>query len=424
MTQTSILLPYTYEGPDDLRIYSSGRGTDLYMKDGKVVLDGLAGSMNANLGHGNAVIAAAMHEQALGLTSLPSIAGDASYGVIALAEKLRRFIGAPDSLCLFSSSGSEATESAIAIIAKYWKNIGRPHKSKIASLAGSYHGCTLGALAITGRIDEHVDIGSFAPNLRISLPAWDPGDPTRVFNALGEVLETSGSGDIAAIFLEPIMGLAGMIPASIEDIRRVVETCKSNDILVVLDEALTGLGRTGCVTAADYYGVDYDLLLISKGLGCGFTPIAATIVSPSIAAVLQETVPALRHGHTASGNPLAAMVASVVLDELVVHDVTANARQMGEIFACRMSSELSKLGGAHSLRATGLCLAVETASPELARKARDNAFKLGLRVRAIEQNLIACPPLTISQDEMEKLIMLLTRALDVEQCQAAGQVGL
>src|ERR1044071_5362836 len=100
----SILLPYTYESPADLRIYSSGRGVYLYTNDGREVIDGLSGSMNANLGHGNVVVAAAMYEQTLGLTSLPSIAGDVSEESLELAERLTRILEVPDSACVFTSS--------------------------------------------------------------------------------------------------------------------------------------------------------------------------------------------------------------------------------------------------------------------------------------------------------------------------------
>ena len=147
----SIALPYTLDGPEDYRIFSSGQGVYLYTADGRRLLDGLSGSMNANLGHGNAVIAAAMQEQALRLTSLPSIAGDVSKNSIALADKLCRILHTPDSACVFTSSGSEATEAALAVIWKYWSDAGQPSRTKILSLDGSYHGCTLGALAITGR---------------------------------------------------------------------------------------------------------------------------------------------------------------------------------------------------------------------------------------------------------------------------------
>lgn len=328
---TAALLSYTYESPQDFRVYSAGHGVYLYTRDGKKVLDGLSGSMNANLGHGNAAIAAAMHTQALGMTAVPSIAGDITDDCIALAEKLRGFLGLPDTTCSFTSSGSEATEAALAIIWKYWAEMGRPGKTKVLSLDGSYHGCTLGALALTGRADEHTDV-PLAPNFRLALPAWDPHDASRVSAALESTLARDGSETVAAIFLEPVMGLAGMVPAPRDDIRKVVALCRANDILVVLDEALTGLGRVGNCTAADSYGIDHDLLLVSKGLGCGFVPIAATCIAPRISSVLRRSSPALRHGHTSSGNPMAARVASTVLDELATRDAIAKRPPYGRRF--------------------------------------------------------------------------------------------
>ncbi|MGW1728144.1 aminotransferase class III-fold pyridoxal phosphate-dependent enzyme [Streptomyces sp. NPDC002306] len=408
------LLSYTYENPQDFRVYSSGRGVYLYTSGGKRVLDALAGSMNANLGHGNAAIAAAMYAQALGLTAVPAVAGDVSDDCINLAEKLRCSLGLPDTTCSFTSSGSEATEAALAIVWKYWSEMGCPGKTKILSLKGSYHGCTLGALALTGRADEHADVPT-TTNFRLSLPAWDPHDALRVSAALERTLARAGAQTIAAIFLEPVMGLAGMVPAAPEDIRQVAAICRANDILVVLDEALTGLGRVGHRTAADFYGIAPDLLLVSKGLGCGFVPIAVTCIASRIASVLRRSSPALRHGHTSSGNPMAARIASVVLDELAARDAVSNARSMEGVLREHMAAGMAELSGHYSLRCTGLCLAVETDDPAHAQQVRHTAFDLGLRVRAIDQNVIACPPLTITEEETIELAVLLSRALAVAE---------
>jgi len=415
MTSTFPVLPsYTYDNPHDLRQYSSGHGVYLFTKDGKKVLDGLSGSMNANLGHGNSTIADAMARRALGLTSMPSVAGDISDDCVALAEKLRGFLGLPDTTCSFTSSGSEATETALAIVWKYWSLMERPRKTKILSLDGSYHGCTLGALAITGRSDEHVDV-PIIPNFRLALPSWDPFDDSRVSTALEGILSHMGSETVAAIFLEPVMGLAGMVPAAKEDIRKVVSICRSNDILVVLDEALTGMGRVGHYTAANFYGIDHDLLLVSKGLGCGFIPIAATLVTALVSSVLGKSLPALRHGHTSSGNPIAASVASTVIDELEACDATTNARHMEVVFSDKMATGIANLAGKYDIRATGLCLAVETDDSAYAQRVQQAALGLGLRIRAIDRNVIVCPPLVITEREVTEMATILSRALAIAE---------
>ncbi|MBO6554747.1 MAG: aspartate aminotransferase family protein [Roseitalea sp.] len=405
-----VLISYNYEAPGRHRIYSGGHGVYLFSRDGRKIFDGLSGSMNANLGHGNKAVAAAMASQAVGITSVPSVAGDVSEDCVFLAEKLCRYLGVVDNSCSFASSGSEATETALAIVWKYWSEMGRPGKSKILSLDGSYHGCTLGALAITGRSEEHVDV-PILPGLRLALPSWDPSDDSRVSAALGELLASTGSESVAAIFLEPVMGLAGMVPAALNDIRKVVSICHSNDILVVLDEALTGLGRAGYQTAAEMYGIDHDLLLVSKGLGCGFVPIAATCIAPQVSSIVEGALPSLRHGHTSSGNPVAARIASAVIDELEAHNATHNARRMESIFKEQMASRVVELHEKCAVRATGLCLAVETDDSVYAQRVRQNAFDLGLRIRAIDGNIIACPPLVVTEHELAEMADLLSRAL-------------
>lgn len=408
----STLVPYTYEDPADYRIYSSGSGIYLHTIDGRRVLDGLAGSMNANLGHGCTSIAKTMRECATGLTSLPAIAGDVCENTLTLAEKLSRVLTEPGLSCIFTSSGSEATEAALAAVWKYWAEVGQREKRKILSLDHSYHGCTLGALALTGRADEHVDTYSLTPTFRLALPAWQPGDASRVSGALEEVLRLERPETVAAIFLEPIMGLAGMIPAPQDDIRSVVEICREHDILVVLDEALTGLGRAGCVTASQSYGIDYDILLISKGLGCGFVPIASTCIQRNVSSVLINSSPTLRHGHTSSGNPLSAAIASAVLDELALQQVTANARQMETVFKAEMLAALSSLDRDYLLRASGLCLALQTESAEFAREVRQRAFDVRLRIRAVDENIILAPPLVITQDQLRELVGRLHQSLE------------
>ena len=211
------------------------------------------------------------------------------------------------------------------------------------------------------------------------------------------------------------MGLAGMVPAALEDIRKVVGICRSNDILVVLDEALTGLGRAGHRTAAGLYGIDHDLLLVSKGLGCGFVPIAATCVAPHISSVLERSLPALRHGHTSSGNPIAARIASTVIDELEARDAIENAYRMERVFKEQMAVGIAELRLHYSVRATGLCLAIGTDDPAFAQQVRQTAFDLGLRIRAIDRNLIACPPLVILEREIAEIAALLSRALAVAE---------
>ncbi|MBF6150342.1 aminotransferase class III-fold pyridoxal phosphate-dependent enzyme [Nocardia nova] len=408
----AVLISYTNGHRDDIRTYVSGNGVYLYTSHGRRIFDGVAGSMNANLGHGNAPIATAMHEQALTLTAVPAIAGDITDSALRLASELGEPLGLTELgwQYLFTSSGSEATETALAAVWKYWSSTGHPRRRKILSLDHSYHGCTLGALAVTGRADEHTDVPVLVPNLRVALPAWDPRAPTRVSDALAQLLTRDGADELAAIFLEPVMGLAGMIPAAGSDIRRLVQLCRTNGILVVLDEALTGLGRTGRCTAAELYGVEPDILLVSKGLGCGFVPIAATCLAPTLASVLQQAPVTLRHGHTASGNPLATAVASTILDELTAHHVAANAQRMGSLLKRQLSTELAGSPGVQQLRATGLCIALETPSPEYAELVRRCAFDLGLRIRAIDANVILSPALTITTDECTELSALTAAA--------------
>jgi adenosylmethionine-8-amino-7-oxononanoate aminotransferase len=391
-----IFTGYSYSGVDELRRYKSGKGEYLFTSDGRKILDGLAGSMNTNLGHGNEAIAEVMHSQAMGLCGLPAVGGEASEAAIELAIRLSDRVGSPGLVSTFCSSGSEATEAALAIVWKYWRELGRPAKNRIISLDGSYHGCTFGALATTGRRDEHADIGGLLPTFRLQLPSWNPQDDQEVSRALCKLLSVQSSETIGAIILEPVMGLAGMVPAPRHDFREVVRTCRANDILVIVDEALTGLGRTGRILASAWYEIEYDILLLSKGLGCGFAPIASASFRQSIADVLRRSFPTLRHGHTASGNALSARVACALFDEIDRMQVVNNALTMGEQLISQLQDSASRHAAIESVQGLGLCVGVKFTDDRVAQKVVELSFERGLRLRALGCSVLMCPPLTIS----------------------------
>jgi len=412
----ALLASYTYHNSNDNRIYCGGEGIYLTTQDGERVIDALSGSMNANLGHGNRSVAHVMHCQAKGLSAIPTVAGDINDASIELAAELCSLIADAGAMCSFSSSGSEASETALSIVWKYWRELGKPKKTRVISLDGSYHGCTLGALAITGRTDEHVDIPDVEPPIRIQLPAWNAGGNSPVSDGLSEILSQNGADDIAAIFLEPVMGLAGMIPAVLHDITTVIQICRQHEILVVLDEALTGLGRTGQIFAKSHFGIDCDILLVSKGLGCGFTPIAATILSSNVAEVFRNTVPSLRHGHTSSGNPLSARVALEVLKQISSMNVVENAQLAGDQLCSQLNAMVGDLKHHYVVRATGLCIGLEAESETLSLRVPRVAIEYGLRVRSIDKNIILCPPLIISPNEVDKIVDLMRSTMtDIER---------
>jgi len=392
--------------------YSGGKGAYLYTSDGRKILDAWSGAMNANIGHGNEAVSRHMAEHAQGMCALAAFADEFSESCSALATQLKDLLSPTVAGTTFCSSGSEAVETALALARTYWNRLGRPDKRLFLSLDGSYHGCTMGALAVTGRSDGATDVRNVLPQIRIRLPAWNAADPLAVSRYLKAILKSQHApGDIAAIILEPVMGLAGMIPAPPADLTEVVNVCRECDILVIFDEVLTGLGRSGKLLAADHFGVPYDMLLLSKGLGCGFIPIGSVSVSAHVRQTLEARSAVLLHGHTASGNAFACGVASVVLREIQRLEAVKNAAALSPMLLSGLRDVAREHPFIRTVRGLGLCIGMVCENDQIAFGITKAAFDEGLRVRFIDDTVTILPPLTLSEKTALLVIDRLAKAI-------------
>lgn len=370
------------------RVLVRGEGARVWDADGAEYLDLLAGIAVNALGHAHPAFLAALQQQAAQVAHVSNVF--ATPPQIELAETLLRLAGAPEgSGVFFANSGTEANEAAF----KLARLTGRP---RIIALEGSFHGRTLGALALTSKAAFRDPFEPLPGGVEF-LPA---GDLEAMRSALA-------AGDVAAVFAEPIQGEAGVLPLEHEYLRGLRELTREHGTLLVLDEVQTGVARTGNWFAHQAVeGLQPDVMTLAKGLGGGF-PIGAVIAfGPTVRGLLSPG----QHGTTFGGNPLAAAAALAVLGTIAEDDLLGNARRVGEALAAAVTSlgDPRILGerGAGLLRGVALRDAV---APALAAAALDAGFI----VNAPNPTTIRlAPPLIITVEQIQSFVRALPGLLD------------
>jgi len=377
---TSPLLP-TY--PPQPVTFVRGKGTELWDDTGKRYLDFLCGLAVTSLGHAHPEVAQAISEQAARLLHVSNLFGTEPGPEVAIT--LNRLIGSGGQV-FFCNSGAEANEAAIKL-ARKWAGPGR---YVVLSAEGSFHGRTLATLHATGQPAKH---GPFQP-----LPE---GFRHVAWNDLA-ALEAAITDDVAAVLLEPLQGEGGVRPADLEYLQGVEAVCRERDILFMVDEVQTGLGRTGAWFAFQHYGVSPDVVCMAKALGNG-VPIGAIWAKTAVGAAFQPG----DHATTFGGQPLAAAAARAVLTVMERDDAPAAARSAGK----RLQAGLEGLPGISSVRGNGLLLAAELSdgsAPAVAGRALD----AGLVINGVTPTALRfAPPLFVSSEEIDEALDILKGVL-------------
>lgn len=387
---------------------TGGRGARFETADGARWLD--LGSMvwNANLGQGHpgmrqALVAAA--ERAL-VVSPASVFPDK----LAAAEKLLAIAppGLADGKVFICLSGAEANENAVKIALQV------TGRKKIIHRTRSYHGATLGMLALSG---DPRRLG-FEVGVSVGVP-WD--DPYLVGPGAGgleELIEAQGPDDIAAVLLEGVVGANGVEPPPAGYYQNIRRICDRHGVLFIADEVLSGFGRTGRWFAVDHDHTSPDLLVCGKGLTAGYAPGGAVVVSPRIARHFDQ-IP-LRCGLTSYAHPLTCAAIVAAIDAYKEESLIARAEQLGAWLAQRLLTWARARAFVHEVRGLGLLWAIELREPgsdRPAHPARMQQLAAGLRQKHLHvlkrDNLVfLAPPLVISEEELEEGLAHLGSALD------------
>jgi adenosylmethionine-8-amino-7-oxononanoate aminotransferase len=412
-----------------------GKGVYVYDTTGKKYLDGCSGAVTANIGHGVEEIVKIMKEQATKV-SFVYRSQFTSEPAERLAKKLSDLAPGEVYWTFLVNSGSEATETAMKIAIQYWQEKGKRGKNKVLSRWLSYHGITLGALSMSGHPMRRMrfvplleDFPSISPPYCYRCPyhATYPSCNLRCANELEEAINRIGSEHIAAFIAEPIVGAAGAALTPPKGYyEKIREICDHYEILLIIDEVMTGLGRTGTMFAIEHWNVEPDLIALGKGLGAGYTPIAATLVSERIIEPILHGSGVIMSGHTLSANPLSSAIALAVLKYIDEHQLADQAEMKGQYLFNQLLILKKQFSWIGDVRGKGLLIGIEFVHPKtksmlpsklsftekVVMKAQQNGLLVYPSAAGNGKDgaaIIIAPPLTIKKEEIDELITLLTK---------------
>lgn len=421
-------------------------GIYLFDRSGRRVIDGSSGAMVVNIGHSNPNVLAAMKRQMDRVT----FAYRLHFENEPAEELARRAVGyMPDGLdkVFFVSGGSEAVESCIKLARQYAVAIGRPERWKVISRFPSYHGSTLGALAVTGYAalaDPFTPLMRVMPKIPAPTAYLDRDNYSmqerglRYADKLEEAILAEGPESVLAFIMEPIGGAStGALVAPDSYYPRIREICDRYGVLLIHDEVMSGAGRTGRFLGGDHWNCRPDLVALSKGFGAGYAPLGAMIAHSRL---VQPVLDAggFQHGYTYAGNPLACAAGLAVLDEIERLDLVANAAAMGEVLMAELIGLSKRFPFIGDVRGKGLLLAAEfvadreTMAPlpkalNAYQRIVDIAYDKGLiiysrRTRGgIEgDHFLVCPPMILTREQVGEIVGILGESLQ----QLAGELGL
>src|SRR5579871_124960 len=425
-------------------VISSGDGCYVFDDSGKKYLEGLAGLWSASLGFSEPRLVEAATRQMQRLPYSQIFGGRSNEPAIDLAEKLLSIAPKGLSKALFANSGSEANDQAIKLVWYYHNAIGKPEKKKLISRNRAYHGVTVASASLTGLAPNHNDFDlPIARTLHTDCPSHfhhaEPGESEaafldRIVGNLEALIEREGPDTIGAFFAEPVMGAGGVIVPPKGYFERVQAVLAKHDILFVADEVICGFGRTGAMWGCETFGIRPDMLTCAKALSASYLPISATLVSDKIhAAMLDESkkLGTFGHGFTYAGHPVSSAVALETLKIYEERDILGHVRSVIPHFQARL-----KALGDHPLvgeaRGVGLVGAVEVVRDKSARTPFDAAQAVGVAVqsatleegvilRAIRDAVAICPPLIITDEQIDTLFDALSRALDKVHARLAAE---
>jgi len=428
------------EGP---LVISRGKGVYVYDESGREYLEALAGLWCTALGFGEERLAEAASQQLRRLPYYHQFGGKANDVAITLAERLVKLMPVPMSKVFFNNSGSEANESAVKLVWYYNNARGRHRKKKIIARQRAYHGTTMVAASLTGLAASHRDFDLPIPQVRhTDCPYFyrygKPGETeeqfaTRLAENLDALIQREDPETVAAFIAEPVMGAGGVIVPPATYFEKIQAVLRKHDVLLIADEVICGFGRTGRMFGTETFGMKPDIMTMAKAITSGYLPLSATVISEEIyrACVGQsEKLGVFAHGYTYTGHPAACAVALEVLDIYEERDLLAHVQRVGPM----LQNGVRKLAGhplVGEIRGVGLVAGVELVPDKPGRGTFDplgsagslfvtRAQAHGLIVRNLQDTVALCPPLIISEGEIDELLRKFTLALD-ETADALGR---
>lgn len=417
--------------------------------NGKRYIDGSSGAMVSNLGHSDPAVLDAMRAQ-MDKSTFGYRLHFQTESSEALAAKTAALAPQGMNKVFFVSGGSEAVESTLKLARQYVLTQGQPQRFKVISRYPSYHGCTLGALAITGYapmaapFDPMMQRMPKIPAPRAYLDGLNPDDPAtglHYANMLEAAILQEGPETVLAFIVEPVGGAStGALVPPAGYMQRIREICTQYGVLLIHDEVMTGGGRTGRFFGAEHWETAPDLIALSKGFGAGYAPLGAMIARDDMVEAVMAGGGFI-HGFTYAGNPLACAAGVAVLDQIAKRDLVGNAARMGAKLQERLQGLMQRYALIGDVRGKGLLTAFELVAdrstmapldPKLNAHARlvDIAYDNGLIIYSRRtrggtsgDHFLVCPPLITTEAQLDEIADLLDRSLTQYMAELPAQVA-
>jgi hypothetical protein len=426
----------SYQG-NDVPVIVRGSGQYVYDTRGKRYLDGLSGLFVSQIGHGRTEVAEAGARQAAELAYFP-LWSYAHPRAIELAERLAMLAPGDLNRVFFTTSGSEAVESAWKMAKQYFASIGQPRRYKVLSREIAYHGTSMGALAITGLPDLKAPFeplppgGVRVPNTNFyRAPGFVAEDVTAFGRWAADEIERAilreGPESVAAVYLEPVQNSGGCFPPPPGYFARVREICDRYGVLLVSDEVICAFGRLGYYFGSQRYGYQPDVITFAKGVTSGYAPLGGMIVSDRLMEPFAEGPSTFLHGVTFAGHPVSAAVALANLDVFEKENLLGNVRANEDAFRATLG-KLSDLPIVGDVRGAGYFYGIEMVKEKTTRETFTNEeserllrgflshalYDAGLICRADDRGdpvIQLAPPLTCTQEHFDEIEQILRGVL-------------
>ncbi len=416
-------------------VLESAKGVFVYDSNGKEYIEAMAGLWCTSLGYSNEELVETAYQQMKKLPFTHIFGGKSHDPAIELAEKLKEIAPVPVSKIFYGASGSDANDTQVKLIWYVNNALGRPHKKKIIARLKGYHGVTVASASLTGLPNNHIDFDLPLPGiLHTSCPHHyrfaEPGETEQDFSSrmaaeLEDMILREGPDTVAAFIAEPVMGAGGAITPPEGYFEKINAVLAKYDILFIADEVITGFGRTGNMFGTTTYGLAADSISLAKQITSAYFPLSAVMLNDQTYDALvsqSRKIGTFGHGNTYAGHPVGCAVAIKTLEIYQRDKIVEHVRKVSPTFLKR----LAKLGD-HPLvgeaRGVGLIGGAElvkdkqTKAPFEAKKgvgAKSVAFAQdeGLITRAMGDRVAFCPPLIITEAQIEEMFDRYERALD------------
>lgn len=407
-------------------VWTKGEGAILTDADGREYIDGLSGLWNVAVGHGRQELITAAAEQMATLAYCSGYAGSSNPQAIELAERLAEITYPSINRFFFTSGGGEASDTSFKTARYYWKQLGKPEKTKVISRQWGYHGVTLAAMSATGisvywpmfepRVPGFVHIPSPYPYRYVAPAGVSPG--IAAANELEQAILREGPETVGMFLAEPVQGAGGVIVPQDDYFPRIREICNQYDVLLVADEVITGFGRTGRMMGLDHWGIEPDIFQFAKAVTSGYFPLGGIGVSDDIADVLDRGSSPWMHAYTYSAHPVGCAVALRNLQIICEEDFPQQAADKGTRFLTKLRDALQDHPHVGEVRGLGLMAAVELVADK-ATKAEfpaDEAIGAKVHLAAQERGLFSrlrgdvfclAPPIITPEPLLDRIVDIM-----------------